>query len=360
MQTVSRPPNRASRIHVILDSDGDARCMGCTDKYEEHTTLLVLPCGHTIHNREDCLNRFTPFRCIYQCPASSADKNLTPAKCDNMIFQTGEVFRDKRKWFPPESNPNHVNLQAHRNPTVSYAVGTGSAEMNNAANVLPSFHAPRLGIHRRSPRAKVASIIKHRKALIAPAHERFAVLRGKMFESHVQLGFLQWVLNSSPMQRIDLCRFKSDFIGSIDTKRSLWRIFVRRRNWWFIPSVILSDRSVARDDFECFWLCAMERDYRFKRISLEPQFLNFCGVHRWWNGFRFLLDHVKEAFWRNETGRWISSDDTSWRYLSEEEISLHFPTVHPSIQALRIPTALAIPTPPTPYYYGVRMARLQI
>jgi len=42
-----------------------------------------------------------------------------------------------------------------------------------------------------------------------------------------------------------------------------------------------------------------------------------------------------------------------------EEIEGNFPLVHPSIQDLSIPSALAVPTPPTPFYYGVRMAQLQ-
>jgi len=361
MAAVSSPYYPTARVKIVRDRDGDPRCTACTGKYVHHVKLIVLPCGHTIHNDETCLKRFTPFRCIFQCPAASADKNLIPAKCRPMLFEkeTGSGYRDKRMWLTPESNPPGLSLQAHRNPTVSYAVGTGSAQMNAVVNDLPSFHAPELGIHRHKSRNKVVGVIKHRKALVVSASDRISQLRAKMFEDHVQLGFKQWILDDSAMQRMDLWRFKSDYIGSLDTKRAVWRIFVRKRNWWYIPSVILSDRSVARDDFECIWLCEMDRDYRCRRPSPVPLYLKQVGVHRWWNGFRFLLDSVKEAFWRNETGRWISADDTSWRWLSTLEIESAFPTVHPTIQALRIPAALAIPTPPTPYYYGVRMARLQ-
>jgi len=350
-----------SNGRIIREQGRNPRCMACAKEYEEDDELLQLPCRHTIHNSRECLKRFTPFRCMYQCPESGADKNITPDKCRPFRFWTGKNLRfdANRKWFTPESDPFGVDVQPHRNFTVSYARESGTVKMNGAVNQVPSFSAPSMKIHEHKPRTKVTSRVRHRKALIAPAAERFISLRAKMFDCHVVLGFAQWVLESSPMQRIDLCRFKSDFIGSLELKRDVWLEFMRRRNWWFIPNVILSDRSVARDDMDCLWLCAMDRDYKLKRISEVPQFLKFCGLHRWWNGFRFLLDSVKEAFWRNETGRWISSDDTSWRYLSTAEVELHFPLVHSSIEALRIPPALAIPVPPTPYYYGARMARLQ-
>jgi len=123
-------PPCSSNTYLIMataDNEGRSRCMGCTRAYNEDDLLVRLPCGHTVHADEYCLQRFTPFRCMYQCPESSVHMNLDPSTLPRTYFNTGSItYRDTRKYCTPESNPYGINVQAHRNPSVAYAAGNGS------------------------------------------------------------------------------------------------------------------------------------------------------------------------------------------------------------------------------------------
>jgi len=48
-----------------------------------------------------------------------------------------------------------------------------------------------------------------------------------------------------------------------------------------------------------------------------------------------------------------------WQSLSSASFNKYFPRVCDRLKELDIPLALAVPMPPTPFYYGVTMARLQ-
>lgn len=323
-------------------------CMACTADFKKGQQVLVFPCGHSAHSDESCLDRMIPLRCIYQCPPGIIKREEIAIS----LYETTEA-----PVIDPESAPPFLDLRSRTNPAVKMAVGQGLAKFRDGANVFPSFECVAARIPPLSSRKKVSTKIQHRNALIAPAAEFYINQRIRGFVDHNDLHFDYWVNPKRSHGRPDIRRFEE--IGGKDLAKALWMEFVQRRNWWYITNIIICDRTFARDSLECHWLFLMDGDIRNLHTANPPRLQAIAGLNRWWNGFKWHLDFLREALYRDFSKRWVSADDNTWRYFSYKRIQHEFPTISKQVLDLQIPPGLCIPTPPTPYYHGMRMAALQ-
>jgi len=327
------------------------RCCACWREFKTGEETKRLPCGHKLHACDSCMRVLVPFKCTYNC----SEEVLSPADLITSIHNEEDVIRSVA--LPPEANPPTLDVRSHDNPAVKLAVEYGYAHLREETNVFPSFACPGAGIPAIPSRAPIGGKIQHRKALIAPNAGLYVNQRMHGFVDHAQMLYPEWIEKVRPYSRADIKRYTD--LGEGNISAITWFKFVNRRNWWYISNTTITDRTFARDAVDCQWLYLTDKDIRAMHVADPPRLQELCGMSRWWNGFRFHIDFVKEGFWRLETKCWVSSDDTSWRYLSYERFNSNFPRISQNILDLEIPVALGYPTPPTPFYHGVRMARLQ-
>jgi len=245
-------------------------------------------------------------------------------------------------------------VDAKDNPMLQLAVGLGLAfDRKSTDGLLPSFTAP--SADSVDPRGQLKGPVKNKVAVVQVSAVSHVTIRRKGFLSHAPMDYKTHLVDSV-VRRPDLDKF---LLLPEVSRPYFWNLFAVQHNWWRIPHRYLSNRTFARDIHECHWIDKSDMDIRLTRQPPQVHLAQEEFVSRYFHSFTAKLGCMKEAFWRLETKRWVSIHDVMWQSLSSRSFAKYFPKVSDDVVDLRIPIALAVPMPPTPFYYGVMMCRLQ-
>lgn len=345
-------------------------CVSCLQAYPSGTEICILPCAHTIHNNTLCKSRLLHGKCYWpKCrkasatagSSSSADAKNSPPREFPLGLFTSSANQDVCEPVPfttvaLDGNPSIKNVSGRHNPSLQAAKNSGSAvNTSNDVEQLPNFAAPRAGVSLSAPRGQIAGPVRNRTALIHPVAEDFVEITRKGFEAHPPM-ILDYDDIPTAQKRPDLARFA---ITPSIHQHSAWDSLVAHANWWGIPPKAGTDRSFARDIYDCQWISRTSADITAGSTLSASYFASQELVHRLFHSFNHRMLYMKEAVWRREKGLWISFHDPMWSYLPSSVLKANFPQITQTVHDLALPVGLGIPTPPTPFYYGTQMSRLQ-
>jgi len=254
-----------------------------------------------------------------------------------------------------DGDPSVPNVDAKDNAVLKLAEFLGRASTTSVDDPhYPNFSATK--VKSVDPRRRCTGSIRTRTSRIQVTASRFLANRRRGFQPHPPMTY-KYALRIASGKKSDIARYE---LIPVAHRASFWYKFAKRCNWWLIPPSYLSCRLFALDSHDCVWIHEQERRM-IQGAPLLPSFLIKQELkQRTFNQFKQRVEMMKEAFWRIETGHWVSAHDTSWRYLSFHQFKCHFPAVSAEVQSLHIPIGLGVPVPPTIFYYGTRLAELQV
>jgi len=347
-------------------SDGEAIvpienfCISCLNEFKQGEIVGQFSCRHALHDNPYCIQRLRPFRCIFGCPPyPSPDPPPTLFKhLPRRRWGDGGTNALSHQPRPPTGNIQCPLVDTRDNPTMQLAIGLGLAFQRHSHSedtLLPTFKAPKARVPPVDPREQVNGPVTTKVAVVQVSAVSHITIRRKGFVSHAAMDYKKDLIDAV-VRRPDLDKF---LLISEKSRPYFWNKFAVQHNWWWIPTRFLSNRSFARDIHECHWLDMTEKDMRYIHQAPQVHLAQQEFVSRYFHSFAAKVNCMKEAFWRSETGHWVSTHDVMWQSLSSTSFAKYFPRVSDRVLDLGIPVALAVPMPPTPFYYGVTMARLQ-
>jgi len=339
-----------------------AFCIACIHPYEEGDQILVLPCGHSIH--DGCKPSFTHEGCKPVIPAACYWSSCLQSDGTERVLRTSDFIRElysstsspvRSKPIPPFPSDGHPGLpevDGRDNPVLESAKASGKARnIGVDTEMLPNFSAKELGVPTVIPRTQIRGPIRHRLSRIHPIPRAFASTTRMGYECNPD-----FPLDSLAPGSADVARFSN--LPSAK-KGDLWCDFIAQRNWWGVPISKGINRRYARDITDCAWIERTSDSITTGRELDASFFASQDQMSRHFHSFNTTLSYMYEGLYRHGKGLWISHHDVMWDLLSPEELGTNFPKVSQAIIDLKFPIGLAIPTPPTPFYYGVTMAKLQ-
>jgi len=341
-----------------IPADERATCIACRQKYDEGDAILLLPCGHSLHDKHHCVTRLLPPKCYVQtCPGRTGEKLQLGRLPSSHYSSTSSPPAHKEKPpLPVEGNPSIMRADGRNNRILEAAKVAGVAfNLGNDMEEFPNFEAPRMGISPVAPRSQIPGPISHRRALIRPVASALAEMTGKGFKYHPLMSSAS-TNEETGVPQVDVELYAN--LSPID-KHKCWGNFIAQRNWWEVPASKKISRKYARDIEDCDWIEHTSAAIRTGQYIGASYLASHQLLSRHFHRFKSTLSYMYEGLYRVSKHRWISHHDVAWEHLSAPTLETNFPSISKAVRDLELPIGLAIPTPPTPFYYGAMMAKLQ-